>query len=224
MSAHAVAVLLFSQPASAEAGRKPMGPNGRRTLRLLHALTRAKVRLSGLPLLESRTLIDHTGTFGEQLQQAVRVAFERGYERLICIGNDCPDLTVTDLRRAARLLTNGQLPLGADLRGGVYLIGLHRDGFNGAAFARLPWQTAQLAGALRTFFAGAAVAELTARTDLNRPADAGRVRWTGGLPGRLMDALRQCLARPLPFFARFVLPVVAVSAGPHWIGRAPPVA
>ena len=222
----ATAVLLFSLPDSVESGRKKVTRQAGAVWRTMRELTEEKVHASGLTLLRSHRLIDHQGTFGEQLSAALSAAFAQGYERIICIGNDCPDLLVTDLRRAATALANNRLPIGADRRGGVYLAGFSRDQFRAHALAQLPWQTHQLAQALRRYVAaqGITTAELPIRTDVNQRIDATAVRWLGQPASRLLTTLKQALLSVAPVRST-TLPTL-FSACCHYpvTGRAPPCA
>ena len=220
----ATAILLFALPDAVEAGRKTVARQSRVVWRAIRTLTQAKARVSGLPLLNSNRLISHQGTFGEQMSSALVAAFAQGYEHIICIGNDCPDLSVTDLRRAARALANGETPIGADRRGGVYMAGFSRAQFDAQTLTQLPWQTNQLADALRQYANRwqAIIAELPVRADVNVRVDGLAVRWTGQVASRWLMLVRQVLLSTtlLPFFFAPIrsasLSLVPVS------GRAPP--
>ena len=147
------AVLLFALPSEMEARRKPLvGSGGRdeRVWQTLELLTLAKIAAAGLPVVVSHRLPGgQLGTFGEQLLRAARAVLDQGYDSVICVGNDCPSLRPQDLTQAARALQRGQLPVGADQRGGVYLVGFTRSVLtHNGALALLPWQTTSLASAL----------------------------------------------------------------------------
>ncbi|MGF7214494.1 glycosyltransferase A (GT-A) superfamily protein (DUF2064 family) [Spirosoma lacussanchae] len=187
-------VLLIALPDSHEAGRKSVASLS--TWRAMRRLVEQKALAAGLPLLSSDQLIDHQGSFGTQLSSAVSAAFALGYDRVICVGNDCPDLSPADLRRAANALAAGQLPAGPDRRGGLYLVGFDQTRFKADAVAQLPWQTSQLADALRQFVSSqdTALLELPVRTDLNNSADIIRIRWTGQVASRLLNTIRQALS------------------------------
>ncbi len=219
------AVLLFALPDSIESSRKTISPKSVSLWRAMRALTRVKAHASGLPLLHSHRLIDHRGTFGEQLSSALSVAFAQGYEQIICIGNDCPDLSVPDLRRAAAALADNKLPLGADQRGGVYLAGFRREQFDADAIAQLPWQTEHLADALRNFFRSqrSTITDLPLRADINRRVDATAVRWFGQATSRLVTTIRQALLLvTLPPTVSCLLLETSLRFHSRISGRAPP--
>ena len=193
------AVLLFALPDIIESGRKTVARHSSLVWRAMRLLTQAKVHASGLPLLQSHQLITHQGTFGEQISAALSVAFERGYEQVICIGNDCPDLSVSDIRRAATSLSANQFPVGADRRGGVYLFGLNRKQFDARAITELPWQTNRVADALHSWLTAYPnpIDQLPVRADINHRIDhridAMAVRWSGRVASRLAMMVRQAL-------------------------------
>ena len=218
------AVLLFALPDSVEAGRKTVARQSGGVWRAMRKLTQAKVHASGLPLLNSNRLINHAGTFGQQMSAALAAAFAQGYEHILCIGNDCPDLSIADLRRASRALADGEMPIGADRRGGVYMAGFSREQFDAPALTQLPWQTNHLADALRQYVSrwDVAIDELPVRADVNVGVDALAVRWVGQVASRWLMVVRQVLlaATRLPFF---FAPIRSVSLRLAPVcGRAPP--
>jgi hypothetical protein len=74
----------------------------------------------------------------------MQVLFERGYENLVVIGNDSPDLTTSSIREAVTSLEHKEAVLGPADDGGVYLIGLHKDQFEYGEFLELPWRKESL--------------------------------------------------------------------------------
>lgn len=77
-------------------------------------------------------------SFGQRLQNAVETLARLGYEQIVIIGQDCPDLEPVDIRHSFALLDTHRLVLGPDHRGGCYLIGLHaRDA---ERLNRVQWQ------------------------------------------------------------------------------------
>lgn len=108
--------------------------------------------------------------FGERISHAVGEVFNRGYKRIIIIGNDCPDLTTEDIRDTHTLLDDHSLVIGKDHRGGAYLIGLQSQDYDSAIFAGMPWRSPKLAEALMASAAGA-YAELKSKQDLNAYCD-----------------------------------------------------
>lgn len=108
-------------------------------------------------------------TFGERLSNAFTQVFESGYDQVIAIGGDCPELTKQDLIDAALQLKIGKAVLGPDHRNGAYLIGLKRQDFEADRFAQLPWQTAHTFEALTNHLKEPYL--LSARQDVNNTED-----------------------------------------------------
>ncbi|RYC71413.1 DUF2064 domain-containing protein [Spirosoma sp. 209] len=187
------AVLLFSRPACwTAAGKKLAGSRMARNQRLwerMTELTGAKIQAAGLVCVRSGTLLtaaDYTRPFGEQLQLAMSRTLARGYNQLIIVGDDCPDLRVSDLLTAATRLQQGQLPIGYDRRGGIYLLGVDQRFLNpdsSEGFSALPWQNEGLASALTHFLTDrfGPVAELAAVwRDWNERTDVHVGQWLSG--------------------------------------------
>ncbi len=168
------AILVFARPVAHDATRKQLSANtdnNRRALHLLNERVRQTARQTGLPVLFSTDLISHSGSFGGQLSSAIQAVFDRGFERILVVGNDCPALTVGDLTNAATELQAGRVVLGPDNRGGAYLLGLSRTQFDADVLRELPWQTNQLHQAICAQFAAHTVLPLRALSDINQTVD-----------------------------------------------------
>ena len=143
------AILLFSEGVSADAARKKIASNAhaeanRQVLTQLSRRARQTAAATQLPVFSSDTLIQTSSNFGRDLRQAIEMVFEKGFQKIICIGNDCPALTKDLMLRAASLLNRNQSVAGPDGRGGVYLIGLSKENFDAKAFELLAWKTPQM--------------------------------------------------------------------------------
>lgn len=90
-------------------------------------------------------------TFGEKLSQAYQRVFSEGYENVIAIGDDCPDLSCENLLHSAELLESGKAVIGPARDGGVYLIGLARHQFESLAFGQLAWTSDHLEQELQKY-------------------------------------------------------------------------
>lgn len=233
------AVLLFSLPTALAAARKgfagPQADRNRAFWGTLHQLTTAKVNAAGLPCIRSGSVVpapDYSASFGEQLQTAVSATLALGYEHVLVIGNDCPDLRVSDLRTAASALLQGRLPVGYDQRGGVFLFALDRRFLSvgstseTASFQALPWQTSQLGLALTQYLDlsfGQVVSLSAVRADWNEQADIRSGNWLLGAFASLAHRLWSLVSRS---FRRFTTPEFQLTlASVRTVClRAPPVA
>ena len=79
-------------------------------------------------------------TFGEKLANAIRCIFQKGFQNVIAIGNDCLELDQQHLCLAAKQLEHSPLVIGPAKDGGTYLIGINRNIFDHEALLALPWQ------------------------------------------------------------------------------------
>lgn len=91
-------------------------------------------------------------SFGEKFSNAFETTFELGYERIIAIGNDSPDLKVSHLESTIIQLNYGQAVCGPSTDGGIYLLGMHKSQFKKEKFSELNWQTDSLQESIQAFF------------------------------------------------------------------------
>jgi len=140
-------LLIFARSAHAEQKEKSLDLPlyaGRRLFASLGREVIRKARLSGMPWLFWDETRQEGRNFAERVTHAVSSAFALGYENIILLGNDCPELSVNDLRKAAAALAEGKSVIGPDTDGGVYLLGLKASAFSPEKFIALPWQKEQL--------------------------------------------------------------------------------
>jgi hypothetical protein len=162
------ALLVFSLSAWREAGRKGLLGLHRQAdnARLFEALiqrTQTLAQASGIDVVWLDETRQRGHGFGERLTHAFEELYAEGYNHVIAIGNDSPTLSVALIHQAVGHLQAGTKVLGPAFDGGVYLIGLHRDDFEAAAFQALPWNTGRLYEAMRRQAARQQVAVLALR-------------------------------------------------------------
>lgn len=198
----ATAVLLFTRSASGEAAHKCFvehgagGANAAVAAQLIEQATEA-AQQTGVDFLCVESSQQVGRSFGERLTAAVAYGFALGYEQLVVIGNDCPALGAKQLRQAVHALETADAVLGPAADGGVYLLGVNRNSFDAASWARLPWQTGRLGKALAGCLLrnGATVYTLGQLADIDTAQDLARVLLQ--LPeGRLRTRLRRLRAVP----------------------------
>lgn len=99
---------------------------------------------SGLPyfIIDSSQQVGHT--FGQRLSHAVNSVFTYGFERVIIIGNDCPNLKTMDVSQVNLQLACKDLVLGPATDGGAYIIGLKKACYHEAQFSNLDWEKSTL--------------------------------------------------------------------------------
>lgn len=140
------AILIFSRTATFEAAVKTFDQaagkcRNERIARRLIRETLATAHRTHLPVFLHSTPAQSTGSFGEKLANALESIFDKGYENVLVIGNDCPDISVGVLLAARRKLEENKLVLGPTTDGGVYLIGINRTAaYQRRKFIALPWE------------------------------------------------------------------------------------
>lgn len=112
-------------------------------------------RKTGFPFYVVDSACQQGNTFGERLQQAFATYFERGFIKVIAIGNDCVQLKPADIIEAAAQLQNKQAVFGPARDGGVYLLGLDQNVFaQQTGFTQINWQTATVLSELQSWCSG----------------------------------------------------------------------
>ena len=171
------AILAFVREPSREARLKSLwGPHGNRRSLLLFQRFNQRLRSltnsTGLPVIWLDESLQQGQTFGERITSGIELGFELGFDRLIVLGNDCPNLRAKHVQRASEALDQHDWVIGPDQHGGAYLIGLTSAVFDAAWFTNLPWQTNTLFSALQqgiTCTAGLCL--LSAERDVNTAKD-----------------------------------------------------
>ncbi|MEQ8704762.1 MAG: DUF2064 domain-containing protein [Phaeodactylibacter sp.] len=185
------ALLLFLRNEQDEARCKPLAGSRKASAALFQRLNRytlKQARRTGLPFFIIQGDQQVGATFGERFANAYQSVFDLGYERVIAIGNDCPELNTGLLLQAVHQLERRTMVLGPTRDGGAYLIGLQRTAFDRAAFANLPWQTDTVYVALQAL-ADHPIAVLSTSFDIDKTQTLRRQFW------RVPAALRRVLSR-----------------------------
>ncbi len=79
---------------------------------------------------------------GERMQNAFQEGFDRGYEKIIGIGTDLPDLTAETIQQGFNALQENHTVFGPSNDGGYYVIGMRE--MIPAIFENKPWSTETL--------------------------------------------------------------------------------
>ena len=133
------AVLIFANSASTELVQKPFAKSTV-LFEVLTTETLDKVKKTKLPYFHFTEKQQFGNTFGERFVNAIQEVYSKGYDNVITIGNDSPQLKTTHLLEACKQLQQGKTVLGPTFDGGFYLMGLHKSNFDASLFKRLPWQ------------------------------------------------------------------------------------
>lgn len=143
ISTHKTAILFFARSSKEEASQKSIC-NGIQLFDALTTKTIATVSKSKLPYFHFTEHEQHGISFGERFTNALQAVFNKGFENVITIGNDSPQLTVSHILLAKTQIERGKFVLGPSVDGGFYLMGISKSQFNTQSFKKLAWQTAFL--------------------------------------------------------------------------------
>jgi rSAM/selenodomain-associated transferase 1 len=83
--------------------------------------------------------IQKKGDLGEKMKHAFRAGFDDGFNRVVLIGSDCPEISKRLIDEAFKELTEADSVIGPSDDGGYYLIGLSR--FIPEIFDDIEWST-----------------------------------------------------------------------------------
>lgn len=140
------ALLLFSHTAGQESLHKTFlnrhikKCNKRIAQALIDRSTRIALQTK-LPFFLFDEQLQRGTCFGERLANAMDDVFEKGFEKIIVIGNDCPSLSADLISKAAVEIKKNDVLLAPTAKGGVYLLGISRQLFEKSLFERINWQT-----------------------------------------------------------------------------------
>lgn len=191
----------------------------------IHLFTTAGLTLPSL--LPHVTVHAQQGAnFAARLENAVETLAQAGYDRVVIVGRDCPDLEAQDITTALQSLNDHTLALGPDQRGGCYLIALHLG--DRAKLKGIGWQRNTDCAALTKRFGAANTARLPVKLDLDTLSDVrvlarSNSRWRQ-LAAALLRTLDTSVSPPhsQPFSTpqqrlriRWQLPPPAISSLTH---------
>lgn len=142
------AILLFIRDVRDEGRVKQLfGYNQAKNLDFFQALNdkaRQTVKTTGLPFYVWSGELQKGATFAERYENAIQTIFDKGYARVIAIGNDSPELSAETLLRIEGELDEHELVYGETRNGGIFSLGLTKEGFRRFEFDKMPWQTESL--------------------------------------------------------------------------------
>lgn len=147
------AILFFTRSAHAESRAKRFVSSGRPTINravadALIGHTEKILHQTGLPVFKIDERMQRGDSFGQRFTHAFEDIFALGFENVISVGNDSPQLSADRLREAARMLEQAtEVVLGPARDGGTWLMGYRNNAFDPDSFRRLPWKTGDLCGA-----------------------------------------------------------------------------
>ena len=169
------AILIFTRTAKSEARHKcfqnHLGFRQNKAIaKLLIQKTITTIKATTLPYFIVDDLQQQGDNFNERLTNATQYVYGKGFNHVIIIGNDCPNLTPNAILVAYQQLQKNQLVIGPCKDGGVYLIGIQQAYFDENQFLKLPWLTNQLAQAF-VAYSNQLVFQLPLQIDIDEAND-----------------------------------------------------
>ena len=168
------AFLLFAQSEKIESALKPIASSAKQSILLWKKMNDRilkTIQKTQLPYFISNETNQVGITFGEKITHSIQEIFEKGFEKVIVVGNDCIALKGQHLLQAERDLQINDLVIGSDYSGGAYLIGVTKSKFKAEPFETIPWQTKNVFSALQTLYNTKTIAFLPSLDDCNSASD-----------------------------------------------------
>ncbi len=218
------AILLFARTVEEESSVKKLLGKEQVNKKLHHTLndsSKKTIQRTRLPHYHINESLQVGTSFGEKMSNALKTVFSKGYNRIVVIGGDCPDLTEDEITKADRLLQENKVVLGPDTHGGSYLIGINKVDFDGASFSRLRWNSSNLLTDLIYYFQQKEerkISFLYKKRDLNSVYDVIKL----SSKSSKFRALLLCLFTQLSWIDSLKIPFFSLQIDASHLERGPP--
>lgn len=149
MNKNQTAVVIFALDAREELLKKEFfGSDRAQSEYLLHGLNqqiRSTVKSTKLPYFIVDSQKQQGESFVSRYKHAIQSVFDEGFEHVIVVGNDSPELDKNTILTVANCINAGyNVVYGGTDKGGIYTLGLSRAGFETFQFEEMSWQSDQL--------------------------------------------------------------------------------
>lgn len=173
------AILIFANSAAIDGARKGI-PNCERLFEALNEDILKKVQRTTLPYFIYNEDVQIGVDFGARFTTAIQSVFGKGYDAVITLGNDSPNLTSQTLIDTYHRVKEGKTVVGPSTDGGVYLLGFHKNRFDACSFRNLPWQKQNLFEQIaRYFLRRGMLHQLPRLTDIDAISDISTILRSG---------------------------------------------
>jgi glycosyltransferase A (GT-A) superfamily protein (DUF2064 family) len=149
--AQKTAILVFAKTAGQETRDKKI-PNSLELFNELNSQILNEVKKTGVPYFHVSEELQSGNTFAERFANAIQFIFDHGYQKIITVGNDSPELKASHITTALNALADEKNALGPSKDGGFYLLGIDKSCFDKDDFLRLPWQKQNLFSTIVAYF------------------------------------------------------------------------
>lgn len=149
-----IAILYFARSPGSEAKEKRILNSSQRNKSLfaiLDSTIQKQLKSVGFDVFFWNERHQRGNNFAKRFTHAFECIYTLGYNSIISVGNDTPNLRISDILAAAEELESGnKLVLGPSNDGGAYLIGLDQHLFHASIFQAISWQTKDVFEQLRS--------------------------------------------------------------------------
>ncbi|WP_175402859.1 DUF2064 domain-containing protein [Mangrovivirga cuniculi] len=149
------AILFFSRTPKSESAVRIVHENrskNRQVVGLLIESIKTKLISTGLPVYQYDESKQIGNNFSERLTNSIDDLFLKGYENVITVGSDSPELLNLDFSLVKSELEKGNAVLGPTQRGGTYLIAVPFKFWKKNEFSEIPWNTSRVFEALKDLY------------------------------------------------------------------------
>ena len=175
-----------------------------------------------LPIHTSYSTSQRGNTFGERLANAIEDTFAMGYDQVITMGNDCPDLTPETLLEVRNRLFDSEMVLGPTPDGGTYLIGLSKEAYHRERFIKMRWQSEWLLEDFESYAQAHSLEMLEKASDINSAEDFQRFLKKSSPVSQLYQELISILATFVTFYPPVVVLYISLFIHSSCLLRGPP--
>lgn len=161
----------------------------------LNAHAKSIAKESGLPFFHFDETKQIGTDFGSRFANAIQTVYDKGFDAVITMGNDSPNLSIAHIQRAVENLQYGSAVLGPSLDGGFYLMGLSKDQFHRSSFLNFSWNSTIIYAELKSYleFQGHTVITLNKLQDIDFLLDLDKLSPASISNPRLRRAIQALL-------------------------------
>ena len=225
-----IAILIFSRTSHQEAKHKQFAAQNYQTInkvvaqKLINQVKEVTAQLK-TDVIFWNSHHQQGNSFQERFYHAFCTAFSSGYQKVIAVGNDCPELKLTDLILAKNNLFYHDFVLGPAEDGGVYLLGIDHKVFSNEFFNVVNWHTPSVFSDIINYITltGKTYFLLKEKRDIDNYLDLIRITRSKKLPPSLSTILNELISCHHNFFINTKSNLISSINTSNNQLRAPPV-
>lgn len=160
----------------------------------LIALVKKEISFDVILCSDNSSLINHDlfinqngRSFDEKFNNAIEKSFELGYEKIVVIGNDSPDLKPQHIIESFLDISKEKIVIGPSNDGGIYLLGLSSKSSKSKINAR--WNTSHVKNDLIKLFRDREIILLDFLLDIDNESDLHKWYTTNSLSSLLFQKM-----------------------------------